>query len=141
MIPNFAKVADGIYRGGQPSAFDWPVLWGLGINQVIKLNLDSDALDVVPFNVELFKCPITNREQILGEPDLQVVRDAVGFIRPGTYVHCTHGQDRTGLVIALYRIRIGWSWQDARKEMLEHGFHVLLFGLDRAWHDLSREKR
>ncbi len=43
------------------------------------------------------------------------------------YVHCEHGKDRTGLVIALYRMRAdGWSQEQAAAEMKEMGHTGLL---------------
>lgn len=42
------------------------------------------------------------------------------------YVHCLHGKDRTGYMVAAYRMRaFGWSWQQAVKEMFAMGFHKL----------------
>lgn len=37
-------------------------------------------------------------------------------------VHCFHGRDRTGLVIAAYRMMMeGWSYEEAYAEMLRYG--------------------
>jgi hypothetical protein len=51
---------------------------------------------------------------------------------PGAiYVHCLHGEDRTGLVIGLERVFVeGWSPESAWKEMLAFGFHTFYLGLD-----------
>ena len=39
------------------------------------------------------------------------------------FVHAARGSDRTGIVIAAYRIKVqGWSAERAYREMLEHGF-------------------
>jgi protein tyrosine/serine phosphatase len=48
-------------------------------------------------------------------------------------VHCTHGQDRTGLIIGLYRLNEGWTKDAAYKEMLVHHFHSSLHGLHEYW--------
>ena len=46
------------------------------------------------------------------------------------YVHCKHGQDRTGLVIGLDRvINEGWQAQLAHDEMVKIGFHTSFLGL------------
>jgi protein tyrosine/serine phosphatase len=46
------------------------------------------------------------------------------------FVHCKHGEDRTGLVIGLYRFQDqNWSAKDAYDEMENLGFHKVLFGL------------
>ena len=40
------------------------------------------------------------------------------------YVHCRHGQDRTGIVVAAYRMKQqGWSLTDAETEMQAFGFN------------------
>ena len=102
----------------------------------------------------VMECHITLSQQLLTEPDLQSVGDAVAFICPGTFIHCgsvdrtkhalligdpvtAGGQDRTGLVCALYRISTGWTKEAARAEMLALGFHRILLGLDKAFFDLA----
>lgn len=41
-----------------------------------------------------------------------------------TLVHCLHGEDRTGMVCAAYRIMVqGWSLDQAVNEMMIMGFH------------------
>lgn len=65
-------------------------------------------------------------------PTLDELRQAVAFIKlkriEGIYVHCKHGVDRTGMVIASYRIiEQRWSVEDAIDEMMKHGFHRIYF--------------
>ncbi len=44
--------------------------------------------------------------------------------RQPVYVHCDHGVDRTGMVLAAYRIQVdGWTFERAYEEMRSHGFH------------------
>ena len=139
MIPNFSIVETGIYRGGQPVGEDWPYLQRLGVTQIIKLNEDSEGQDIVLPGMELFKVLISLAQQILTEPDLQALRDAVGFMSINTLIHCEHGQDRTGLLVGLYRVLVqGWSVAQAYAEMRYHGFHPLELGLGKAWDDMTR---
>jgi pullulanase/glycogen debranching enzyme len=43
------------------------------------------------------------------------------------FVHCRYGDDRTGMMIAAYRMAFeGWSAKEARKEMEQFGFHRLV---------------
>ncbi len=50
--------------------------------------------------------------------------------KAAVYVHCRHGQDRTGLVVGLERVFVeGWDPADAYAEMLAHGFHTYFLGL------------
>ena len=137
-IPNFCAVdeAQRIFRGGQPGDMDWLLLKGLGVEQVIKLNEDSEGSDEGALNVgmQLYKVQIPLVEQLIIKPTFDYLNDAVGFIGPGTFIHCEHGQDRTGLVCALYRLWIcKWPKAQAEEEMLRIGFHKALWGLWSAW--------
>lgn len=43
------------------------------------------------------------------------------------FVHCRYGDDRTGMMIAAYRMADeGWTPDEARKEMEKFGFHRLV---------------
>ena len=56
------------------------------------------------------------------------------------YVHCLHGQDRTGIVIAEYRVlHDHLTPADACHEMLTHGFHPVLRDLHEAWEKFAKE--
>lgn len=142
-IYNF-KVVDldsRIYRGGQPQVpddFKW--LENAGVTRIIKLNPKRFTLEqemTISNGIEIMYCPISTIEQILTEPDLDSLQAAVAFINLGTFIHCEHGQDRTGLIVALYRISQGWSKKDAYDEMMRNRFHLILLGLDKAWADLT----
>jgi len=46
------------------------------------------------------------------------------------FIHCKLGEDRTGLIVALYRVLDQkWAAQDAYQEWVQDGFHVYLKGL------------
>jgi protein tyrosine/serine phosphatase len=46
------------------------------------------------------------------------------------FIHCKHGQDRTGLIIGLYRVFYQeWTPKEAYQEMIRYGFHPWLLGL------------
>jgi tyrosine-protein phosphatase SIW14 len=62
-------------------------------------------------------------------------KEVVQFLKlvgdPGNqpvFVHCAYGSDRTGLMIAMYRIVLqGWRNDDAYEEMVNggYGFHTI----------------
>lgn len=55
------------------------------------------------------------------------------LVRPDAepvYVHCMHGVDRTGMVIAYYRVKAqDWSPERALQEMMDLGFHRFPYAL------------
>lgn len=135
-IPNLAQVEPGIWRGGQPNAEGWAYLKSLGVNRSIKLNPVSEGSDVMAESnsIAVVYLPIDWSEQLILKPDAGTVYYAVQAVTNGTYIHCLHGQDRTGLIVGVYRVnREGWSKAVAREEMRTNGFHAVLFGLSRYW--------
>lgn len=140
MIQNFRTVKIGkkqvFYRGGQPRMEeDWQQIKDLGITQIIKLNPDNEGEDRLLDGVQLFKCPISVLDQVtpIG-PSRQTIEDAAGFIGDKTFCHCSHGEDRTSLVCAVYRVKhCGWTKEEAFREMITMGFHSQLIGLLFFW--------
>jgi Tyrosine phosphatase family len=140
-IPNFRPVTGdpGVYRGGQPqSQVGWAYLQSIGVSNVVKLNLESEASDsdarALGMTVSYF--PIDTLHQRLFKPDPHAVSNAVAAIKPGTYVHCKHGRDRTGLIVGCKRVwRDGWIKTNAWSEMIADGFDPTLHGLTDFWQD------
>lgn len=130
MIPNFKQVLPFIYRGGQPMGKeDFDSLRSLGITRIIKLNFENDT-DESLHGFEVIRCEISLAQQLIQRPRRGEFSKAVTSITPGTFVHCEHGQDRTGLVIGAYRVWYqNWTKDDAFAEMLANGFHPMLLGL------------
>jgi protein-tyrosine phosphatase len=50
-------------------------------------------------------------------------------------VHCEHGEDRTGLIVAAYRVwQSGWTKEAAMAEAIRLGYRSYLnYGLNRTW--------
>jgi tyrosine-protein phosphatase SIW14 len=128
-----ALVAPGLYRGGQPSADGVAWLKSLGVKSVINLRhyhgdtekrrVESAGLRYERIKLESSDAP--EPEQVARF--LELVRDP--SLRP-LYVHCLHGVDRTGAMMAVYRMEEqGWSNQDAFAEMQYFFAH-------RMWRDL-----
>ena len=137
-IPNLAQVGPGIYRGGQPSNDGWAYLKSVGVSNVVELNDARIQEEEVETEFVFHRFPISFARQIFGPSPLTVC-EAVDAIQPGTFVHCAHGQDRTGLIVAEYRVwREGWTRDQARAEMLQHGFHRCLFGLEWFWEETGK---
>lgn len=138
-VPNLEQVEPGIWRSGQPLPEGWAYLYGIGIRRIVKLNASTEGSDegakaagIEVIRIEIPPSGITN---LFDVPDGSKVRRAVTIANAGggVLIHCTHGQDRTGLVIGLLRRRRGMSVDDAWREMLGHNFHESMFGLVSYW--------
>ena len=135
-IPNFLVVAPNIFRGGQPTDDGWAFLRKAGVTRVIKLNLESEGSEdgARKLGMEIIYKPIDLDEQLLFRPKYDDVSVAAHAMVPRTFIHCTHGEDRTGLVVACYRVWVeGWEKKVAEAEMKQHGFHPELLGLELFW--------
>lgn len=141
-VPNLATVSPGIYRGGQPTAEGWQYLKDeLHVTLVVKLNTDAEGSDAQSgITTIALPMPPSSFWSLLERPEASSVFQAVvamGLSSGPVYVHCTHGQDRTGLVVGTYRLlHDEWTTQAAWNEMLDHGFHRTLLGLVSFWKNL-----
>ena len=149
-VPNFAEVSPGLYRSGQPTDAGWVYLKSLGVKTVVKLNFEptegsddtarSLGMDVHALSIQ----PEGDQDvwdDVLGtfkKPNGALLAEAVRLLRAATpdnatLVHCSHGQDRTGLAVGMYRRSLGWSKDRAWDEMIGRGFHPELVGLTTFW--------
>ena len=119
-IKNFYKVGNGVYRSGQPSAEAFKEMEQMGIKEVLNLrNYHSNKDEAKGTNLKLNRVAMNAHDSDWDElvKALQIIKNRKGPI----VIHCWHGSDRTGLVVALYRIVFqGWTKDDALDE-LEHG--------------------
>lgn len=139
-IPNFGTVEPGIYRGGQPEAWAWGYLRALGVSNVVKLNLESEGSDTgaKACGMRVAYVPISTSQQLLGPMQYQVWIASTN-ICPGTFIHCTHGRNRTGTVIGAWRVwHCGWTKAQARAEMGRYGWGDSLPGLKWFWREKVR---
>jgi tyrosine-protein phosphatase SIW14 len=132
------QVATGVFRGPRPT--DLKGFAELGIKRIVDLESGvhdffyDDAYELEdPKNYGLLKVDIP--VFALQPPSPHDVNRIMRVLEPesiekygSVYVHCEQGVDRTGFVIAVYRMRIeGWSFDRARDEMYAHGFHRYRF--------------
>lgn len=139
-ILNFSEVIPGkVYRGGQPSRDGWQFLKDKGIKTILKLNYNDEGADDAPFFAyQIVSMPPRDLWQSVGIPDMLSLYRAVEVLASNKfwpiYVHCLHGQDRTGFVVAMFRVMYqGYRVDKAYDEMLAHGFHADLLDLQSAW--------
>lgn len=130
-LSNVGRVASGVYRGAQPQPEGYATLKSMGIRTVINLRLlHSEREAVTAAGMKSIEIPMNTFKDLSPEK----VKRVIGFIRDPAnqpvFVHCAHGQDRTGIVVAAYRMEAnGWSREDAIAEMQVFGFNDI-------WHEL-----
>jgi tyrosine-protein phosphatase SIW14 len=134
-LPNFHQVNKNLYRGAQPTLEGVQKLAELGIKTIVDLR-GEDKLSIseaavahdAGINFRIVTMPD------LGRPKDEQVETVLGIINDPqnwpVFVHCKHGEDRTGVIIACYRIsQEGASAQDALKEAKLYGMSRFQFGM------------
>jgi len=135
-IPNFHQVNDRIYRGGQPTNKAWDALAHLGIRTVVDLRLENEhptfleARAVEAAGMHYVSLPMN----YLSAPTDKQIAKALALLDadfPGAiFIHCRRGADRTGTVIACYRISHDhWANQKALVEAKSLGMSWLEWGM------------
>lgn len=126
-LPNLHKVNERLYRGGQPREGGLSELAALGVHTVINLRDDderaeAEASEARAAGLRYFNVPFGR----FGRPaDEQVERVLALISAPENgvvFVHCAKGRDRTGTIVAVYRItRDRWTGERAKKEAEHYG--------------------
>lgn len=121
-LHNTYLVEEGIIRGAQPSSKGFHTLDSLGVKSVLNLrNILSDKNEGRKTNIQLTHLRI-NTWTINYQELVEGVRLLNNAPKP-VFVHCKHGSDRTGCIVAGYRIAIqDWSVEDAIDEFKNGGF-------------------
>jgi hypothetical protein len=123
-VQNLYRIEDGFYRGAQPTAEGFTGLAGLGVRTVLDLaGGGGDGAFVKDGSIKLVHVPLRawglNDARVLDA--LRVMSDPAN--RP-LMIHCQHGADRTGALVALYRVVVqGWTKEKAVEEMNRGGYH------------------
>jgi Dual specificity phosphatase, catalytic domain len=135
-IPNFGQVTPTLYRGGQPSAEGFEKLAHMGINIVVDTGRSKRDETLIK-NLGMayvslpWYCPFPKDEVF--ERFIKITRKNPD---KKIFVHCRLGDDRTGMMIAAYRMgQQGWTAKEAMQEMHEFGYrgvhHLMCPGLAR----------
>jgi hypothetical protein len=126
-MKNFAPITSNFYRGSAPTEEELNMLVDLfGVRRVISLDYLTGKL-IRSWNKDRFEhifLPL--------DPNAQEKNSFYSFLfdhisdlcsSQTTFIHCLHGQDRTGLAVALYRIASQfWPAQQAYQEARKFNF-------------------
>ena len=130
-LPNFQKVDDRVYRGAQPTDSGFKGLAERGIKTVVDLrdigeHSQADEQKVV---TDLGMRYVSIPMQGMSTPKNDQVAAVLALFNDVTsgpvFVHCKRGADRTGTVIAVYRIsHDGWENKRALSEAKSYGMSI-----------------
>ena len=133
-IKNFYKVSDILYRGSQPTRNGYEQLAKLGIKTVVSLQVIPQQTELIKgFGMNPVHIPI-NPLDMKDEYAKEFLSVMANPANHPVYVHCLYGSDRTGTMVALYRIYIEhWPKERALAEMREdkYGFSEVFNNLKR----------
>jgi len=124
-LSNLGRVAPGVLRGAQPGKDGYATLKAMGVRTVIDMRTSaSERKQVEAAGMRAVAMPIEMSREGLKDVVDRVVALMADPANQPVYVHCRHGQDRTGIVVAAYRMKQqGWSLTDAEAEMQAFGFN------------------
>ena len=130
-LENFYQVDDKLFRSANPDPNGFRELESMGIVEILNLrNYHSDDDESKGTNVKLYR--VKMNAHYIKEKDvveaLQIIKDIDGKV----LVHCKHGSDRTGLIVAMYRIVFqNWTKAEATDELINggYGFHTIFHNI------------
>ncbi len=142
-IARFQRVDEKLYRGAQPDAGGFQYLRDIGVGTVINLRSERDAIRhdeqrlVESLGMRYISLPVKDgnfftRSRTVPEDTVLRFFAEVDAAAGPVFVHCRRGADRTGTLVALYRVaRNGWTNQRAYHEARALGMRSWYSGLRR----------
>ena len=126
-IKNFYQVDSHVYRGAQPSNEGLQYLAKLGVKTVIDLR-EADGRSkaeesvVTAAGMKYVNVPMTGLKAPTEAETSRILAILEDETAGPVFVHCKRGADRTGAIIAAYRIdHEGWDSTRALSEAMERG--------------------
>jgi tyrosine-protein phosphatase SIW14 len=125
-VPNFGQVTPALFRGAQPSEVGFESLAKMGVEVIVDLRQGAEAereqKQVAALGMRFVGIPwrCTEPRDVDFAKFLALLEDNP---RKKIFVHCRAGVDRTGMMIASYRMaEQGWTAAEALGEMKAFGF-------------------
>jgi tyrosine-protein phosphatase SIW14 len=127
-LPNFQKVDDHVYRGAQPTDSGFRDLAQLGIKTIVDLrdigehSQANEEKIVTGLGMRYVSIPMHGLSTPKGDKVAAVQALFNDTTSGPVFVHCKRGADRTGMVVAVYRISHDqWDNKKALTEAKSYG--------------------
>jgi protein tyrosine phosphatase (PTP) superfamily phosphohydrolase (DUF442 family) len=138
-IQNFHRVDSDLYRGAPPKCSGYIKLARLGVKTIINLQGGGRGalercqrkkglrLRFISFDIPLLETTVTG----ISDQSLRRLFAMMQRAPKPMFITCRYGEDRTGVIVALYRMKRGeMSFSQAEREALYYGMErYLLPGL------------
>lgn len=121
-LPNFGCVNENLFRGAQPTTEGIKELAQRGVRTIIYLRAEgekarAEELLAQKEGIKFINVPLRNWFAPKDEQINEILKQINALENYPVFVHCRHGADRTGTVIAAYRIsHDGWTAGQAKTE-------------------------
>jgi tyrosine-protein phosphatase SIW14 len=126
-VRNFAEVNSHLYRGGVPSNIGLEELAAMHVSMIIDLREPGEGTDFEKRAVQMLGMKYVNLPlRPFSAPSQEQMDQVLALLLRNDseriFLHCRRGKDRTGTVIACYRMQHdGWDKRAALAEALKHG--------------------
>jgi protein tyrosine/serine phosphatase len=146
-LPNFHQVNEHLYRGAQPRANGGlRKLSALGIKTVLNLReagekTRTEEQEARASGLKYYSVPMDG----MSKPTDEQIKNALAIINAEEnwpiFVHCKRGADRTGTVMAIYRIsHDNWTSHDAIAEAKRYGMSRFELGMKHYIEDYEKQR-
>ncbi len=102
-VENAYRISPTLYRSGQPTEEGFRLIEAAGIRSVLNLReYHSDDDEAEGTSLKLIHYPVAAGK--VSEQDIEAILRLLRHAPKPILVYCWHGSDRTGIVVAAYRI-------------------------------------
>jgi tyrosine-protein phosphatase SIW14 len=129
-VPNAGKVTGQLFRGAQPRDGSIRRLKDMGITTVVDLRLEDAGVrerekkEADALGIRFISIPVSGWSPPTGDQVAQFLSVFGGNPKEIVFVHCRLGEDRTGVIVATYRMAVQkWTAEQAMSEMYYFGFN------------------
>lgn len=132
-VRNAGKVSDALLRGAQPSAQGLAELKKLGVTTIVDLRGNNgpvvwERAQAEALGMRFINIPVRGWSPPGNAQVAQFLKLFQQDPAQKIFVHCYYGEDRTGVMVAVYRIaQQNWTADQAVAEMYSFGFHYHLY--------------